>query len=457
MARPSSVDSLRNLDHAYDQFLSKNDKIALQIVHSFASRLEQSFVKFGRFTIPSFPKAHFITSKQEKLLKSVSDTFYSILNKIATLYFTEPMLAQRFHLTKEAEALIQIDPGITRSVVMGRLDGFLEGEGLKFLELSCDSPAGMAYADMLQNLFVETDELKDFLKEHNCKTISHSQKVLSALLAAYEEFGGYENPNIAIVDWRTVRTKAELESLKSFFEEKGYKTSIADPRDLRYKTGKLYHGNFKVDLLYRRVSFPEIVEKLEEVQDLIKAYEERAVCMVNPLRAYLASNKAALSVLTSPSYDRFFSERENELKREHLPWTRRIIDAENFYGKRTIYLIDFLKDEKESLILKPAEGYGGRDVVIGKETRDEDWNATIDRAIKSNWVIQEFVSQPKMTVPVIVNNKVDFAYKWISSSAFICDGKFAGGISRVSDEKVVNVSRGGGLIPMVASEEPVNR
>ncbi len=457
MPRPSSIDSSRNVDHAYDQYLSQNEKTILRSISQFQEKMQQSFIKFGRFTIPSFLKAHFITPKQEKLLKTVSDSFYSILNKITSLYFTEGMLAQRFNLTKEAEELVKIDPGLSRSAIICRLDGFLEGESLKFLEINCDAPAGMAYADMLENIFFETEELKDFCKEFQLKREDHSQKVLATLLNAYEEFGGYENPNIAIIDWKTVRTKAELEALKNFFEGKGYKTTIADPRDLRFKTGKLYHGNFKIDLLYRRVAFLELVEKLEDVQDLIKAYRERAICMVNPLRAFLASSKSTLSVLTSPSYDRFFSERENEIKREHIPWTRRILDAENFYGKRKGYLINFLKDEKESLVLKPSEGYGGRDIIIGKETRDEDWNAAMDKAIKSGWIIQEFVNQPKMTVPTIVNGKLDFAYKLISASIFICDGKYAGGISRVSDDFVINVSKGGGLIPIIASEETINR
>ena len=457
MVRPSSMDLSRNVDHAYDQYLAKYEPKALQAITRFQEKLQQSFVKFGRFTIPSFLKAYFITPKQEKLLKSISDPFYSLLNKATSLYFTEPELAGHFRFTREMEELIKIDPGLSRNVIISRFDGFLEGESLKFLELNCDSPSGMGYGDMLEQIIFESELLGDFFKEFPCKREERSAKVLSALLSAYEEFGGYENPTIAIVDWRTVRTKAELESLKIFFEGKGYKTTLADPRDLRYKGGKLYHGNFKIDLVYRRVAFLEVVEKLEELQDFLKAYRDRAICMVNPLRAFLATSKAVLSFLTNPAYMRFFTDRENQVKREHLPWTRRIADAENFYGGHTDYLIDFLKDEKDSLVLKPAEDSSGRDVIVGSEARDEDWNLAIDKALKSSWVVQEFVAQPKMTVPVVVNGKLDFAYKKVNLSVFVCDGKFSGGLSRLSDETVINVSRGGGLIPLVASEETVNR
>ncbi|MCM8775187.1 MAG: hypothetical protein NC930_02365, partial [Candidatus Omnitrophica bacterium] len=256
----------------------------------------------------------------------------------------------------------------------------------------------------------------------------------------------------AIVDWRNVRALPEFEYIKNYFEAKGYKTAIADPRELKYRGGKLYHKNFKIHLILRRVAFEEIVERLDEVQEMINAYRDHAVCMVNPLRSYLASTKALLSILTNPAYDHYFTESENKVKREYIPWTRRLIDAEDFYGRKKIYLVDFLKDEKESLVLKPSVNYGGKDVTIGCETRDDDWNAVIDKAIKGDWVVQEYVNAPIMTVPIVVNQRLDFAYKKYNFNALICSGKYLGGFVRLSDESVVNLARGGGMIPALASE-----
>jgi len=453
----SSIDSSRNVDHAYDRYLTAREKLVLKAIPRFEEKLHQSFVKYGRYTIPSFFKPHFISGKQEKLCRSVSDAFLAIVNKLTNFYFTEPVLAHHFHLSRDMEELVRIDPGYSRSIAIMRLDGFLEGEALKFIEINGDAPAGMVYADLLEGIFFEAEELKDFFQEFHCKREERPQKILSALLNVYEEFGGFETPNIAIVDWRTVRTKPEIESLKTFFEEKGYKTTISDPRDLRYKGGKLYHGNFRIDLVYRRLTVGELLDRIEEIQDLVKAYRDRAVCMVNSLRSCIASSKALLSILTNPGYDQFFTEKERELMREHIPWTRRVIDAEKFYGGRTAYLINFLKDEKETLVLKPADGYGGRDVVIGLESTNEEWNQAIDRALKRNWIVQEFIHAPKMTVPTIVNGKLDFLYKKANMGIYIFHDKFAGGVTRLSDETVINLSRGGGLIPIFASEDAINR
>ncbi len=452
-----SLDPSRNVDHAYDQFLLSREKRGLDALKRFEEKLHHSSLKFGRFTIPTFFKPHFITSKQERLLHSVFETLIRMTDRLTSLYFSDPVIKSAFGISSEVEELIRIDPGYSRTAVLVRLDCLLEGERLKLVEFNADAPGGVGYADALEQILFEEEELDDFFREFNIERQTRCQKLLDTLLNVYEEFGGFETPRIAIVDWRTVRTRAELELLKLFFEEKGYKATIADPRELKYRGGKLYHGNFKIDLIYRRVVVPELVEKLDEVSDFIKAYKDRAVCVVNPFRSRLAASKLVFSIYTNPAYDHLFSEKENELKREHIPWTRFVSDAERFYGGKKIYLVDFLKDEKESLVLKPAEGFGGKDVTIGRETRDNEWNLVIDKALKSNWVIQEVLDAPMMTVPAVVNDKLEFVAKRMNTCCFVFDGTHAGGFSRLSEESVINVSRSGGMIPTVLCEAEINR
>ena len=442
----------KNLDHFYDEYLKAHSSEVIPAISKLPERLKKTFFRYGRFTIPTFYKPHFLTSKQEHLAKRTSASLSKVINTAARLYFEESHLSHMFKINPDAAELIKIDPGYSQAVIFARFDGFLEGESLKMIEFNCDAPAGMAYTDQLEEILFSEDPLKSFFKEHQLKASSRVDFILAALLEAYEEFGGYENPQIAIVDWRHVRTGPEFEYLKNAFEAKGYKTTIADPRDLKYKGGKLYHKGFRVHVIYRRVIFDELLERLDEVEDMIKAYKDRAVCMVNPLRSRLASTKALLSILTNSEYNHFFTESENKLKKEFIPWTRRLTDAEDFYGGKKIYLIDFLKDEKDTLVLKPSSSFGGRDVVMGRETRDEDWNAAIDKALKGDWVVQEYVNIPIMTVPIVVNGKLDFAYKKYNFNALVFGGKYAGGFTRLSDESMINVARGGGLIPSIAAE-----
>jgi hypothetical protein len=447
----------KNLDYAFDEHLKAREPEIIKAIPQFLERLHEGSFKFGRFTIPAYYKLHFLSPKQEHLLKRIASTLTQVINTASRLYFEESHLSYVFRMPPEAADLIKIDPGYSQNVVFSRFDSLLEGESIKVLEFNSDAPAGTAYTDQLEEILLSEPTLQHFFEEHKLKFTSRVQVILNTLLEIYEEFGGFETPQIAIVDWRHVKTQSEYEYLKSYFESKGYKTTIADPRDLKYKGGKLYHKNFRVHIIYRRVIFDELLERADEVQDMIKAYRDRAVCMINPLRSRLASTKALLSILTNPEYDHFFTDTENKVKREHLPWTRRLTDAEDFYGRKKIYLIDFLKDEKDTLVLKPSNGYGGKDVVIGKETRDEDWNAAIDRALKGDWVVQEFINIPIMTVPRIINSKLDFDYKKYNFNALVFGGKYAGGFLRLSEESVINVAKAGGLMPSLAAEHIPDR
>ena len=47
------------------------------------------------------------------------------------------------------DALIRLDPGFSRPLKICRLDAFLQGYDVKFLEFNADSPAGIGYTDVL--------------------------------------------------------------------------------------------------------------------------------------------------------------------------------------------------------------------------------------------------------------------------------------------------------------------
>ncbi len=445
-------DISKNLDHEFDEYLKAREPEILKAIPAYQKNIEKTGPRYGRFPIPTFFKAHLLDADQEHFLKRVSASLSSIMNIVIRLYFEDKHVSSLFNLSPEIRDLVSIDPGYSRSAVFSRFDGILEGMSFKLFGCNSDVSAGSAYADHFENNLLEEPALQDFFRDNVVKRSNRVQAILQAMLETYEEFGGLETPRIAIVDWRNARTMHEFEMLKEYFESKGYKTTIADPRELKYRGGKLYHKEFRVDLILRRAALEELVARLDEVQDFIQAYRDRAVCVVNSLRSWLASIPAFLTLLSNPDYDFFFTDHENKVKRECIPWTRSIAQAESFYGGKKLYLINFLKDEKENLVLKPARSYAGKGIYIGRETKDADWNEAIDRAIKSHWVIQQFVNIPIMTVPEIINKKLDFAYRKYNFNPLVFGGKYAGGFTKLSQESVINVVQGGGVIPSVAAE-----
>ena len=56
MAQRASIDSSRNVDYTYEQYLLSNQKVMLEAIRQFEDKLHHSYVKYGRFTIPTFFK-----------------------------------------------------------------------------------------------------------------------------------------------------------------------------------------------------------------------------------------------------------------------------------------------------------------------------------------------------------------------------------------------------------------
>lgn len=442
-----------NPNSTFDQFIKDSGKAFIYASGAFHDRIKQSNFTYGRFVIPTYLKANLLTEVQEKLVNDTTAAFVKILNKTVDLYFTDPAVKDAFRLDEKSRELLELDPGFKDPIRVARFDAFLSDKGLHFIELNSGSPAGMAYADILDEEILATPELKEYFDETPLNRIMRCSRLFEALIKAYRDFGGTEkSPQIVIADWKTVRTMAEFERIKTVFEEKGSPTKIVDPRDLKLKNGQLFADDFRVDIIYRRFIFSELLEKLDETKDMLDACRKKIVCLVNPLRSVLAGTKTVMSILTDPGFDRLFTDEENRIKALHLPWTRRVSDAIRFYGGRQVYLVDFLKDEKDTLVLKPIEAYGGKDVYIGAETSDSEWNKVIDQALKNDWVIQEKLNIPTLSMPLIQSDHLQMVAKKASLSTFSFGGTYAGSFARVSDESVITVARAGGLISCIGAK-----
>ncbi|MBN1552166.1 hypothetical protein JW979_11900, partial [bacterium] len=59
---------------------------------------------------------------------------------------------------------------------------------------------------------------------------------------------------------------------------------------------------------------------------------------------------------------------------------------------------------------------------------------------------------PEIRLPVFSENGLTFESKKINMNFFAFNGQYAGGMARVSDSSIINISAGGGLIPILLAE-----
>lgn len=438
----------------YLQVLEEKDLIE-QTKQQLWQRLNDWRFVFGGRILSPFLRPHFITRSQLQRIKTVCEGLWGAIMKVGERALTEGKLLEYLGVTDLEKELIRIDPGFRGISRTSRLDSFLTDTSYQFVELNAESPAGIAYADVASEIFLELEAMKRFRKRYRVTVFSGREKLLDVLLKAYREFKGNDHkPNIAIVDLRGLPTQREFELFQEFFQSHGFNAVIVDPRDLEFRQGKLYAGDFAIDLIYKRVLVNDFIEILNEAQDLLRAYKEHAVCLVNSFRGKLIHKKLLFGVLTDEQFGHYFTDKEKALIHRHIPWTRRFEERKTQFNGDVIDLVEFTRRHRERLVLKPNDEYGGKGIFIGWESDESAWDKAINTALQNCYLVQERVITGHEVFPWINGElKVEFVEQLVDLDPLLFDGAVGSAFTRLSSTELCNVSAGGGMVPTFILED----
>jgi len=415
-------------------------------------RLRRARLTFGDRVHCPFLRPFFLSPEDESRVRTVAETIADLGERIAAAALEDRNLFAQLHLREEEERLARIHAGYGRASTASRLDAFLLPDSLKFAEYNGESPAGAGYAETLAEIFRELPMMGKFAQRYEVHSYRLSAKLLDALIMSYLDWGGTSTkPQIAIVDWEDVPTASEFEILKERFEKMGIPTLIADPRELEWDGKSLVAQDKKIDLVYRRVLINDIVAKPAECSALVKAYCANAVCVANSFRCKIPHVKAFFAVLTDEQNGALFSHSEREIIREHIPWTRVVADVGTAHYGQCIDLLAFIRKERENLVLKPSDEYGGSGVTLGWETSEADWDVAIERALSAKngvWIVQGRIPIRREIFPYIADvGKVDYRDMLVDFAPYLFRGKLCGFLTRLSATGLANVTSGGGQVP----------
>jgi len=354
----------------------------------------------------------------------------------------------QLRLTDWEEQLVSVDPGFAAASPTSRLDAFFVdgGAGLKFTEYNAETPAGAAYNDALSEVFEQMPVMRAFQREHHLRPLPARSGVLRSLLGAFAEWSGTrERPRIAILDWREVPTFSEFVLYERYFAEQGLECRIVDPREVEYAGGVLRVGDFAISLIYKRVLLHELVERCGIDGPVIRAVRDRAVCMVNPFSCKLMHKKASLAVLSDERNARLFGAEEREAIDACIPWTRVVEERRTTHRGTEIDLPRFIRENRERLVLKPNDEYGGKGIVLGWEATDVEWEAGLAVASREPYIVQERIALPSEPYPSMVDRELRVFDRMLDTAPFVSDGAYVEGcMTRLGTAALLNVTAGGG-------------
>jgi hypothetical protein len=402
---------------------------------------------FGSQPLCCVLRPRFLTEEQYRFLQERVRILLGAFARIHESAVADAGFRSQFRLTPEEETLFAAASGFHCPMPTSRFDAFwTEDDRLLFTEYNAETPAAPAYTDGLSEVFLTLPITGAFLRHYRLIPLPARHGVWQALLTAFQEWRGTrELPRIAILDWKEVPTYSEFVLVRDYFTRIGVPCVIADPREVEYKGGKLWAGDFHVTLIYKRVLISELLGRGGLDHPVVRAVRDGAVCMVNPFRCKALYKKASLAVLSDERNADLFSQEQQAAIARHIPWTRVVEERRTTFQTRPIDLVPFLHENRERLVLKPNDDYGGKGIVLGWTVDATQWDEAVRHALTEPYVAQERIVLPSEPFPALVDGKVHWSPRMLDTAPFVCHGQYVEGcLTRIATDPLLNVTAGGG-------------
>jgi uncharacterized circularly permuted ATP-grasp superfamily protein len=434
----------RAVEH-YHKLLRDEKELTQELEEMFFERMRHARLTFGGRVLCPFLRPNFVSPALYEQVRTVCRLIFGAVEKVEA--HLGEQLWTRVDLTPEERELVAIDPGYKRSSPTSRLDSFVTPTSYQYVELNAESPAGIAYNEVLADIFLELPVMKKFQEKFAVRRFESRQRLLQTLLDCYREWGGRaEHPTIAIVDYEDVPTRTEHHLFRDYFAESGYPAVVCDPRDLAFENGLLRYEGRTIDVVYKRLLVNELIERKAELGALLQAARERAATIVNPFRCKPIHKKAIFAVLTDDDIQAVLTSEERAAVAAHVPWTRRVLEGHTTREGQRVDLPQYIRKNRERLVMKPNDEYGGKGVFIGWETSEAEWNAALVEALAGSYVVQEKVETGRQSFPELAPD-LRFRDFIVDLNPFLFQGEVEGFLTRLSGTSLANVSSGGGQVP----------
>jgi hypothetical protein len=433
---------------AYHDLLASGGTLAADSQAALDKGQEVRGLTFGSRPVCTVLRPRFLTPQQYRFLHDRVKLLLPAFRTIHDRAIADPAFRYQFRLRDWEDELLAIDPGYRDPSPTSRFDTFFTPDGkLLFTEFNTETPAGAGYCDSLARLFYGLPVFQEFQRRFQVWPVLSRPGVLHALTDSFAQWRGNTSdpPRVAILDWREVPTFSEFVLFYDYFKAMGIEARIVDPRDVEYRDGKLMAGDYHVTLIYKRVLISELVERGGLDHPVVRAVRDRAACMVNSFRCKVLFKKASLAVLSDERNAGLFDAEQLAAIAEHVPWTRVMEDRRTTADGAEVELIPFVLANKDRLVLKPNDDYGGKGIVLGWTVDQPAWEAAVRAALAEPHVVQQRIALPSEPYPGFENGQLHVRDRLQDTNPYVAFGAFMHGcLTRISTDPLVNVTAGGG-------------
>ena len=457
------------LRHAFLSIPEQEIKTIFKEIYHASKERDFTYEREGRYDVINLLPLPLVASHEQiKYLHKACLIIKNAMSKLIDLYLEYREIKEILPMTDEEDAWIKEtwtrQHKKTRGV-WSRLDFHFDiyhpnwKDTITFFEDNSVAVGGNHYVPTAEELI--TNIILPKLKKVNKNIKLEKNKDIRTLLCHeilhQAEVIGRKNLNIAFAEDKTLTSGiTEFPSLAEFYNEKfgrkcEMRTFMVDPRELYLKGDEIYYKNHEIDIIYRDFELHELFKmgKGKHLNAIKAAFRKNQV--MSSIAGEI-DHKSCWEVLRDRRFARVFRRLWDSGLLRHIPWTKIIRDIRtDSPNGENVELLNYIRKNKDSLILKPNRGYGGYGIVIGKDTTQQHWDEMIDRGCVEygKWIVQEYRKVSTKTFPIIDENGDISFEEFYTVYGLAGTPEGVGILGRASQKKIVNVAQRGGIVAVL--------
>lgn len=441
------------LERRIREFASQDAASLWSAQDELSTEIARAGIHFEGRPYPLCIRPLIIDSDVAAQLDSIARIFVELFDVVAELYCCDREVQGLFSCYNHLQRWITRLPKHRPIVRICRLDGMFGSDGhYKVIETNTEGPGGVIQTGLAANIWSRIGN--PLTHGLSLEQGDNPNLFVRELQSAYRAETGCELRTAAVVNFKG-RFTNEVDWIVKGLRETGVQATLLDVCALkRTSRGLVGPDGERIELTYNKLDVRDMMSA-NECREYLEACAAHEVVSINPwISQWILSDKAILALLSDKRFGSNFTSRQLALVARHVPWTRLIrpgttTDPE---GKQ-VDLIDYLRENKDSLVLKPSNATRGERVQVGRFTPFGEWDEHLKEASLTSHVVQEFVRSEHLTaLDAPTRSFKEMAW---GMDCYVFGGRLAGFHSRASADSVMNIGRSGILLPVVSIDKTV--
>lgn len=381
----------RQLSESSVKFLEYVDQNPEALKRSNYCRFDE-YISSPKTVIQPWPL--FVNKTRRKAMeKAAVDVLNLIIQIPQKIFNNNPHeISNYFHIpVEQVNLLLSGTQPVHLHDYISRGDFILSPSGFKCLEYNLSTILGGIEISIWERVYLDTLIISEFLKQNKINILN--QNIVYVLCEhlidkALENFANEDEINTVLLV-PNFHAGSKIPPIVMFMSS--VYNHLLQQKRLNLK-GNVFYTNYdhqfqvkKDQVFFQGKRIHTLIEFYNQFapSEILKVYQAGNVLLLNGPAHHLLGSKLNLALLSEYQDSGLFNQQERKLIEKYIPWSRHVTDMETTYENQEINLKDFMLDNKDKLVLKPAYGLGGIDVFIGRHVGDSQWRALIESTVKN--------------------------------------------------------------------------